>query len=239
MKSITLGAVAAIIVGGGLVGCASADPVAAPVEGPEALPAGTVILHDDFDDDRNEWGIVDGEYGTAFFEDGQYVWDTTGSNIHWMPPMFIPEEFGGTYTGEPDLTNVTVGTELNIVSGEGVAGVFCRETPDTDAEVEWYEFVVRDGFASIRRADLEANIVELASTEDLSLPHDVEFTLEAVCGTGDDGSAELALLINGSEVLTASDADALPGPGIGQQAYTYPVHAPMTLHWNSFTVTAG
>ena len=45
-------------------------------------------------------------------------------------------------------------------------GVFCREVPDTDADFQWYEFVVRDGYAAIRLADLAGNLDVLAETED-------------------------------------------------------------------------
>ena len=226
-----------LIVGLALAAC-TASPGTGPTDGtePPAPPAG-VVLHDDFDDDRNEWGIVDNEFGTASYEAGEYVWNTTGSNIHWVAGALIPEDEGGSYGG-PTLTDVTVSAELSIMSGQGVAGVFCREQADTDADFEWYEFVVRDGFAAIRRADTETNQVELVSTTELALPAGTTFTLEGTCTTLDDGTAELRLAVNGDEVLTATDADPILGGIVGQQAYTYPIHAPMTVRWNSFTVTA-
>ena len=239
MKSISSGAVAVSVLGLSLAGCASATPSPEHTEGSEAAASGTVVLQEDFDDDRNEWGIVDGEFGSAYYEDGEYVWETTGSNIHWAPAMFVPEEIGGSYTGDPDLGDVVVRAEFTIVSGEGVAGVFCREAPDTDAEAEWYEFVVRDGFAAIRRADFESNLEVLASTEEVRLPQGDEFALEATCSTGDDGTAELGLLLDDELTLSATDAEPIaPGP-VGQQGYTHPMHAPMTVRWNSFTVTTG
>ena len=63
----------------------------------------------------------------------------------------VPEQIGGSYTGDPDLGDVVVRAEFTIVSGEGVAGVYAGEAADTDAEAEWYEFVVRDGFAASAR----------------------------------------------------------------------------------------
>ena len=76
------------------------------------------------------------------------------------------------------------------------------------------------------------------STTELALPAGTTFTLEGTCTTLDDGTAELRLAVNGDEVLTATDADPILGGIVGQQAYTYPIHAPMTVRWNSFTVTA-
>src|SRR4051812_47273272 len=39
-----------------------------------------------FDDDSNGWGIVDDpEYGTARYEDGDYVWRLTGRIGHLVP----------------------------------------------------------------------------------------------------------------------------------------------------------
>ena len=40
-------------------------------------------------------------------------------------------------------------------------GVF-REVPDTDADFQWYEFVARDRFAAIHKADSEGNLEVLA-----------------------------------------------------------------------------
>ncbi len=114
MKSISFGAVAVSVMGLSLAGCASATPSPARTEGSEAAASGTVVLQEDFDDDRNEWGIVDGEFGSAYYEDGEYVWETTGSNIHWAPAMFVPEQIGGSYRATPP--SVTSSCEPNSPS---------------------------------------------------------------------------------------------------------------------------
>ena len=48
-----------------------------------------------------------------------------------------------------------VEAEGTVAEGDATIGVFCRDVPDTqsDAEFEWYEFVVNDGFGAIRRSD--------------------------------------------------------------------------------------
>ena len=78
--------------------------------------------------------------------------------VHWLPAV-LGEQYE---RGELDMLDVTVRAEATIDAGDGVIGLFCRETPDIDAAFQWYEFVARDGFAAISRADLEGNIEVLA-----------------------------------------------------------------------------
>ncbi len=77
------------------------------------------------------------------------------------------------------MLNVVVRADVTPVQGAAVSGVFCRESPDTDADFQWYEFVARDGFAAIRIADSEGELEVLAETEDLTLPMGEMFTMEA------------------------------------------------------------
>jgi hypothetical protein len=139
-------------------------------------------------------------------------------------------------SGELDMLDVVVRSEATIVDGDGVAGVFCREHPDTDAEWQWYEFVARDGFAAIRLADLEGNLETLAKTDDVSLPTGEPIAFEAACVDGTNGSAELLLSLNGSPVLHASDDDPLENGVSGLQAYTHPVHDQLDIRWHEFAV---
>ena len=67
-------------------------------------------------------------------------------------------------------------------------GVFCREVPDTDSDFQWYEFVVRDGYAAIRQADLAQNLEVLAEVDDVDIPLGEEATIEASCVNGDNGT---------------------------------------------------
>ena len=47
--------------------------------------------------------------------------------------------------------------------------------------VQWYEFVVRDGYAAIRLSDLESNIEVLAEDKQLDLPAGEDFQLTGAC----------------------------------------------------------
>ena len=60
----------------------------------------------------------------------------------------------------------------------------------------WYEFVARDGFAAIRKADSEGNLEVLTRTQVVRsfLFFD---RLEAACMDDADGNAELAMHIDG------------------------------------------
>ena len=128
----------------------------APQTDPSSPPTAAVLFEEPFDDDRNGWGVVDDpEYGSTAYESGDYVWEFTGTVGHLLPKVL-----GDQYDrGELDMADVVVRAEATVVAGGGVIGVFCREETDVDAEVQWYEFVARDGFAAIRRADLEGNIL--------------------------------------------------------------------------------
>ncbi len=193
----------------------------------------TVLFEDSFDDDSNGWGVVDDpEYGTADFEGGDYVWEFRGSSAHWLPAV-LGEQYD---RDELDMQDVVVTAELTIVSGGGVAGVFCRETPDTDAEWQWYEFVVRDGYAAVRLADLEGNLEPLAESHDVSLPAGEPITIEASCVDDANGAATLGMRLNGESVLNATVDEPLGNGVPGLQAWTYPIHEQMDILWHSFSV---
>jgi len=212
---------------------AAATTVAPTPSAPSADPAGDVLFADTFEDDRNGWGLVDGEFGTTSYADGDYVWVFTGSGAHWLPSVL-----GDQYdAGELEMLDVVVRADVTIDNGGGVAGVFCRETPDTDAEWQWYEFVARDGYAAIRRTDSESNLDVLAETDDVSLPMGEPFTVEASCVDGDDGTAQLTMSVNDEPLLEASDDDPLDNGVSGIQAYTYPVHDQIDIRWHEFSVT--
>jgi hypothetical protein len=201
-----------------------------------AAPSGTqldAVFTDSFEDDTNGWGIVDDpNYGTADFAGGDYVWNLTGSSAH-----LIPETLGVQYDGgELDMRDVVVRADATIESGGGVVGVFCREVPDSDADWQWYEFVARDGFAAIRRADLEGNLDVLAESDDVSLPFGEPIMFEAACIDDDDGTAQLSLTLNGTALLTATDDEPLGNGVSGIQAWTFPVHEPIEVRWHEFSI---
>ena len=141
--------------------------------------------------------------------------------------------------GQLDMLDVQVTAELTIVDGTGVAGVFCRENPDSDAEWQWYDFVVRDGYAAIRLADQEGNLTALAENREVELPLGAPFALAATCRNNNDGGVDLSMTINGAPVLdvTVSD-DPLTNGSAGLSAWTFPLHEQMDIVWHSFEVRA-
>jgi hypothetical protein len=149
----------------------------------------------------------------------------------------LPAVLGEQYDrGELDALDVVVSAQATVVDGGGVIGVFCRETPDNDAEWQWYEFVARDGFAAIRLADLEGNIESLAETHDVSLPMGEPIAIEATCANDPNGDAQLSLALNGRAMLQATDEDPLGNGAPGLQIWTYPVHDQMDVRWHEFSI---
>jgi len=203
-----------------------------------ATVAGTdgTQFDDSFDDDRNGWGVIDdSEFGTIAYEGGDYVWAFKGSVAHWLPAV-LGDQFD---RGDLEMRNVVVTADVTVDSGGGVVGVFCRETADTDADYQWYEFVARDGFAAIRRADGEANLDVLAETDEVSLPIGTPIAFEATCVDDATGAAKLSLSLNGTSVLTATDDDPLGNGVSGLQAWTFPIHDQMDVRWHDFSVDPG
>ncbi len=198
---------------------------------PTAQP-GDVLFEDAFEDDRNGWGIVDHpQYGSTEYVDGDYLWAFRGRVAHWLPGVL-----GAKYdSGQLQMLDVVVEAQATVNAGGGVVGVFCRETPDTDADFQWYEFVVRDGFGAIRIADLEGNIEALTQTEDLSLPSGETFQIRASC-VDTAGGVDLRLALNGNEVLQTMHGEPLGNGVTGLQAYTFPEGEQMDIIWHDFSV---
>jgi hypothetical protein len=194
----------------------------------------TTAFSDDFVDDKNGWGVEDDpQFGTTSYADGDYVWQFRGSVAHWLPAV-LGEQFDA---GQLQMVDVVVRTELTISTGGGVAGVFCRENPDTDAEWQWYEFVVRDGYAAIRLADIEGNLTPLVETTSVKLPLGAPIALEARCADDDAGAAVLSMAVNGSPLLDTSVKDDVLVNGVaGLQAWTFPAHDQMDIAWHNFSV---
>ena len=198
----------------------------------ETTGSASVLFDDSFDDDANGWGIVDDpDYGSTAYSGGDYVWDFRGSVAHWLPAV-LGEQYD---RGELEMRDVSVHAEVTIDDGGGVVGVFCRETADTDAEYQWYEFVVRDGFAAIRRADSEGNIEVLADNKETALPIGQPITLDATC-VDVGGVAQLDFTINGTSMLHATDDQPLGNGVPGLQAWTFPIHERMDIRWHEFTI---
>ena len=200
----------------------------------EAPSDGIPLFVDTFTDDSNLWGEVEnGEFGTIDIVDGDQRWiDATGRVIVWGPGAIIdPVE-----AGELDLADVTIRAAVTLVSGTGVIGVGCRVVPDTDSEMEWYDFVVRDGYAAIRRADAQSHLRPLAEANAAEVPFGEPVVIEATCRDDDSGVANLTLALNGELLLEATDDDPIGNGWAAPVMWTFPVHSPMEVHWHEFSV---
>ncbi|CAN5224122.1 hypothetical protein BH20ACT5_BH20ACT5_14120 [soil metagenome] len=224
----------------GLSGC-GADPADSGSTGgggdQAAVPtAGEVIFEDALDDDQNGWALPENEEARFYYEDDDFIWESKQENRR---PHLLATVVGEAYeAGELDMLNVVVRADVTAEQGEAAAGVFCRENPDTDADFQWYEFVVRDGFAAIRIADSEGDLEVLAETEELALPVGEMFSIEAAC-VDDGGQAQLWLTVNGEVTLQATHDEPLENGAAGLQAYDAPAAATderFIIRWHEFTV---
>ena len=214
---------------------ATAAPTAGTAASDQTSATG-VLFEDPFDDDRNGWGVIDHpDFGSALFDGGDYVWNFRGSLGHLLPAV-LGEQYD---RGELEMADVVVHADATVLRGGGVIGVFCRETPDDDAEWEWYEFVARDGYAAIRRADTEGNIEPLAETRDIELPAGEQVTIDATCASDSEGGAQLSLALNAaSPQLEVTTDDPLGTGPPGLQAWTFPIHDEMDIRWHGFSISS-
>jgi hypothetical protein len=241
---------------GGLAGCSddatdtdkSADdaagvdtvPSSAAPSSPSASTAAAEALtsfSDSFDDDANGWALPPSDLGTMTIAGGDFVWDDREFGLR---PHVLAATVGDAFdAGRLEMTDVRVTASVTPERGAAAVGVFCREVPDTDADFQWYEFVVRDGYAAIRVGDSNGNLEPLAETEDATIALGTAATIEATCVDGPDGSAELALSLDGIEVLTADASDPLGNGGAGLQAYGASedeADEPSLVAWHDFAV---
>ena len=138
------------------------------------------------------------------------------------------------------MRNVVVRASVTPVHGTGAMGVFCREVRDTDSDFQWFEFVARDGYAAIRRADSAGHLDMLATTTKVDLPLGQRATMEAVCSdTADGETTRLWLSLDGTAVLEATSAEQLGNGAAGLQGYDSPDRASSArflVRWHDFAV---
>ncbi len=110
---------------------------------------------------------------------------------------------------------------------------------DTDSDYQWYEFVVRDGYAAIRRADSAGHLDILAVTRKAELPLGDRASLQATCVNDSQGRARLWWSVNGAVLLFVRDRQALGSGAPGLQAYDPPggtANDRLLVRWHDFTV---
>ena len=201
---------------------------AAGVDSPPADPAAETTaasdpavpltaFEDSFDDDRHGWALPPAPSGTTTVEGGDFVWE---SKLPGLRPHAIATTLGEAFDqGRLDMTDVVVTASVTPERGAAAVGVFCREVPDTDADFQWYEFVVRDGYAAIRHADSAGNLDVLAETRSPRLPLGSTASIAATCVDTAGESATLSLSLDGTAVLDAQVQDPLGNGAAGLQAY--------------------
>jgi hypothetical protein len=212
-----------------LVGCGGDDsspPEVATANDP-APGVGELVFHDELDDDGSGWGDVD---GAGTYLDRDFVWAFTGQDLR---PHAAPADLQEQVDEGTNLRDVVVRAEGSASEGTAL-GVFCRET-EVDGVRRWYEFVARDGFAAIRRADDQGHLDVLVETDELSVPAGETTALEAAC-VDEDAGAHLWLTVGGAPVLQIIDRDPLSSGLAGLQAYA-DEDGEATVRWEEFSVT--
>ncbi|QAY69763.1 hypothetical protein [Xylanimonas protaetiae] len=162
-----------------------------------------------------------GDYGVgrARFDRGAYVTEATGAPL---VGAFPDELVRSVESGEVDLTDVVIESTIVMEQRGEVAGVYCRQGTDTDSDFQHYEFMVRDGYATIRIADNNVQIDVLAETRRLSLPRGEEIAIQATCVGEETRGVDLSLTVDGVLVLQASTDVVLPGGIVGLLMYPRP-----------------
>ena len=110
--------------------------------------------------------------------------------------------------------------------------------PDSDSDFQWYEFVVRDGYAAIRLADSAGHLEPLEEGE-AGVSSGEKVTIQATCVDKSAGAAELTLSVDGEQLLSADVLDPLGNGVPGLQAYDASAEesADRTLlAWHDFAV---
>jgi hypothetical protein len=236
------------VLGAALAGCSSsagdtagadAAPPTQETSSPAAPASATTMMSefsDTFEDDRNGWALPSSESASSEVVDGDFVVDT---KIPLTPHLMAGALSDAYDQGRLSMTDVVVRSSFTQQRGAPAVGVFCREVPDTDGDYQWYEFVVRDGYAAIRLADLAGHLDVLAETKDLRLPIGTAAEIAATCRDTSSGKASLDLQLDGSPVLSARVDDPLGNGPAGVQSYDgteeESPHGSLIL-WHDFSV---
>jgi hypothetical protein len=221
-------------------GCSSSSASRADAPAPTASPpsAGQRLFADTFDDDHNLWTLPESENGRTEMVGGDLVWEAKRAAD--LRPHLLAAPIADAFDrGELRMRDVVVRATFTTVRGSGAMGVFCREVRDTDSDFQWFEFVARDGYAAIRRADAAGHLEVLATTTKVDLPLGQRATMEAVCTDTADGSARLWLSLDGAAILEATSDEQLGNGAAGLQGYDSPDRASSArflVRWHDFAV---
>jgi hypothetical protein len=192
-------------------------------------------LTETFDDDANGWALPPSDEATTEVVGGDFVWETKQPGLR---PHLIAGTLGEAFdAGRLEMIDVRVTATVTPRRGAAAFGLFCREVPDTDADFQWYEFVVRDGYSAIRLADSAGNL-EPIEEGDAVVPTGEVAELEVTC-VDEGGEATLTLGLNGEELLQARVSAPLGNGAPGLQAYDASADESderLLLAWHDFAV---
>jgi hypothetical protein len=223
-----------------VAGCTSSSGSEADSSRPTGSPpsAGQRLFADTFDDDHNLWTLPESENGRTEMVGGDLVWEAKRAAD--LRPHLLAAPIADAFDrGELRMRDVVVRAAFTTVRGSGAMGVFCREVRDTDSDFQWFEFVARDGYAAIRRADAAGHLDVLATTTKVDLPLGQRATMEAVCTDTADGKTRLWLSLDGTAVLETTSAEQLGNGAAGLQGYDSPDRgssARFLVRWHDFAV---
>lgn len=220
-----------------LSGCSASASGASPGPTPRPPAAGRTLFGDSFRDDHNGWALPDNERASSSYVHGDFVWVSHSPTLR---PHLGPQTLGRRFDqGTLRMRDVVVTATVTPERGQAALGVFCREVRDTDADFQWYEFVARDGYAAIRRADSAGHLVVLAASTAVHLPLGRAARIQATCRDDARSRAQLWLRLDATLLLFARDPRAL-GSGVpGLQAYDAPGNATnqrYLIRWHDFLV---
>jgi len=178
-----------------------------------------ILFQDDFSDNGSGWDRVTFETGETDYNDGVYrIYVNEASVDYWANPGL-------------NFTDVRVEVEATKVGGsdDNDLGIICRYQ---DTENFYFAVISSDGFAGIVKAEAgEQTPISSEALEPASAVREgnTTNTIRFDC-VGDS----LTLLVNGTQVATATDAEWAAGD-VGLLAGTFDVPG-TDVHFDNFVV---
>ena len=124
---------------------------------PSAEPDLVTTFSDTFDDDANGGRCRLDRRAPPTVAGGDFVWESKQPVLR--PHILAGDAWAMAFdAGRLEMTDVRVTATVTPKRGARRSALFCREVPDSDADFQWYEFVVRDGYSAIRLADVAGNL---------------------------------------------------------------------------------
>ena len=143
-----------------------------PTRPTSAAPsAGDTLFTDPFDDDANGWALPETENSRTEVLGGDFVWEAKRAAPDLRPHVLAAPLADAFDRGDGcRCATWSSGRRSPRSVAPALWGCSAGEVRDTDSDFQWYEFVARDGFAAIRRADCAGHLDVLAVTKDVDLP---------------------------------------------------------------------